>query len=155
MKSLLPVKKIITPIFKFILFLLIIFFTSKIEARAKLNLPDTIKWVFDTTVNGVSFYHIITPCSGKNVVFLKLVNSNRNAVKASWKELFKTKQEKQKIEGYKGLKQITLRRGETIEATCDNPRYIELSIQPSEVNPTFLALIENFNYTQVKVSRIN
>jgi len=151
---LLPFKKIIAPIFKMSLFLLLTFFLWKAEATEKIDIPNFVEWVYDTSVNRVDFYHSITPCNGKNVLFLKLVNNNKNTVTVSWKELFAITQETKKTEGYKGLKQITLQKGQTVEAACNSSSNIALITDPAEISPTQLVTIEDFNFIKINVSII-
>ena len=111
-----------------------------------------VDWQLDATVSGVQFYHSITGCNGKKVVFLKFVNTNTYQVKIAWKEVFAT-QADPKIEGYMGQKKLLLPPGETSETDCANSRHKECLILPSQVTPTYNADILKFEYKEITVSK--
>jgi hypothetical protein len=111
-----------------------------------------VDWQLDATVSGVQFYHSITGCNGKKVVFLKFVNTNNYQVKIAWKEVFAT-QADQKVEGFLGQKKLLLSPGETSETDCENARRKECLILPSQVSPTYNADILKFDYKEITVSK--
>jgi len=137
--------------------LLLIFFFSNSFFTTPLKNPPvrdhyTVDWQLDKTVDGVEFYHAISSCSGKKVVFLKLVNKNSYSVKASWKELFATQFDKE-LEGYKGKKHLVLSPGETSETSCTTARHKELVVLPSQITPTYEADISSFSFKEISVSK--
>jgi len=109
-------------------------------------------WHLDATVNGVQFYHSLAPCSGKNVVFLKMKNTNHYKVDISWKEVFDTQFETG-VEGYSGQKKISLNAGESAETNCTNAAQKKLIIQPEQVNPTYVPEVSNFKYKAITVTK--
>ncbi|MCY7422714.1 MAG: hypothetical protein LH478_13345 [Chitinophagaceae bacterium] len=111
----------------------------------------TINWKLDKVTNGVEFYHALQDCGGKNVVFLMLKNKNKFQVKITWQEVFST-QEGPGIKGYSGKKSIELASGELKETSCTNPRNKKLIILPEQVQPTYIASISNFSYSDITVS---
>lgn len=139
--------------------LLLIFFFSNSFFITPANLKTstaknhyTVDWQLDKTVAGVEFYHSISTCNGKSVVFLKLVNTNSYSVKASWKELFTTQFDKQ-VEGYRGKKNLVLSPGETSETSCSTARHKELVVLSSQITPTYDAEISNFSFKDISVSK--
>lgn len=112
------------------------------------------KWIFDTTINKVDFYHSIVECGGKKVVFLKFNNHNSTAVKVTWNEVFTTQfQNKKKLEGPFREKQVTLSAGETSVTDCDNIRRHELLARPNQLTPVYDAAIVKFSFTDIKVTK--
>ncbi|TKB96386.1 hypothetical protein [Pedobacter cryophilus] len=111
-------------------------------------------WILDTTVNNVTFYHKIIDCGGKNAVLLKFDNLNSKTASISFKESFTTKQVKEGLDGYFGVKEITLNTGLTSPANCEdlnNPKLIVLSQQ---VDPTYLSDILTFSFKEIKVVQL-
>lgn len=112
------------------------------------------KWIFDTTINKVDFYHSIVDCGGKQVVFLKFNNHNSTPVKVSWNEVFTTQQQnRKKIEGPFREKQVILLAGETTESDCENIKRHELLARPNQLTPVYQAAIVKFSFTDIKVSK--
>lgn len=109
------------------------------------------EWVLFKTVNNVDFYYQFNDCSGKKVVFLKLNNRNKQAVKVSWKEVFTTQFEKDKT-GMAGTKHLLIGTGEISAADCSNIKIKELVVLPSHVNPTYNADIQKFSITDLMVT---
>lgn len=112
------------------------------------------KWVLDTTVDGVKCYYKYTTChNGEDtLIFLKFDNTNKNSVKISWEETFKTQKENSVV-GVLGVKQMELSTGKTNEINCDNaesPMYVH----PSDANPSYKVQILQFKFTNVKVTSI-
>lgn len=124
--------------------------TGKISA-IKNSIPPPIEWVLDKTVSNVDFYHAITACNDKNVVFLKFVNRNSTAVKISWKEIFVTKANEQK-NGFAGKKVLNLAPGTTTPADCSDVNNRQAIITSSDVDPTSIVDISNFIYEDITVN---
>lgn len=112
----------------------------------------SINWQLDATVDGVQFYHSISGCNGRKVVFLKFDNTNKYKVNVSWKEVFTT-QEGPHIEGVQGQKEVLLSPGKTLETNCENSIHKELVILPEQVNPTYVANISKFEYKDISVTK--
>lgn len=135
--------------------MLTLFLSSFLPAQSitsRTNSP-TDRWHLDATVNGVQFYYALESCGGKNVVFLKLNNTNSYAVQVSWKEEFTTQFE-QKTEGNKGQKKLVLPAGETSETDCAHPKQKLLLVLPENVNPAYPAEVSAFRYKSITVSRL-
>lgn len=109
-------------------------------------------WIFDKTVNNVEFYHMIIECGGKNVVLLKFNNKNGYKVKVSWKQGFDTQLEKHT----KGTehKHFVLSKGEMVQGSCGSAKFREGFISPEQITPTYIADIQNFEYIDIKVTRV-
>lgn len=139
---------------KNILILIFLFLSGLVYAQNKNSLPaEAGSWVLDKTVNKVEFYHMITQCNGKNVVFLKLANKNNYKVKVSWEENFATQFEK-KVKGFAGKKQLFLSAGQSLSNECNSIKFSEGHILSEQVNPTYIAEIKSFEYSEVKVGKI-
>ena len=111
------------------------------------------RWQLDATVNGVKFYYYIESCQGRNMVFLKINNTNKYKVEVTWKEVFTTQFE-QKAEGFKGQKKMVLPAGETSETNCTAPRQKKLLVSPEQVNPAYPAEISAFSFASITVSKV-
>jgi hypothetical protein len=120
------------------------------NARITSTVSD-IDWIADQRVNGVSFFHRLTTCNGRTVVFLKFENKTTRPVSVTWTEIFDT-QSKKGSEGWKGPKQIMLKPGTTSQADCagtDNP---QCRVVPLDVNPTYVAVIKSFAFANITVT---
>lgn len=113
-----------------------------------------LKWILDTEINGVEFYHSIGECNGKKVVFLKFNNKNNYKVTVSWKELFVTKQIRDKTAGFRGKKEMVLSVGETFASDCATNENEKLLILPIDVSPAYEAEIEKFEFNDISVTRV-
>ncbi|NTS42361.1 hypothetical protein HRG84_15780 [Flavisolibacter sp. BT320] len=111
-----------------------------------------IDWQLDATVNGVEFYHAITECGGRKIVFLKVNNKNAYKVNVSWKEVFTTVEGKE-VAGAEAQKTLQLPTGEAFETSCETMTRKELVILPERVTPTYVVKIAKFNYKDIAVSR--
>ncbi|RYZ55951.1 MAG: hypothetical protein EOO14_12730 [Chitinophagaceae bacterium] len=111
-----------------------------------------IDWQLDATVNGVEFYHAITECGGRKIVFLKVNNKNAYKVNVSWKEVFTTVEGKE-VAGAEAQKKLQLPTGEAFETSCETMTRKELVILPERVTPTYVVKIAKFNYKDIAVSR--
>ena len=142
---------------KILLVITIFLFSPALHASRSylLSSPEQdLNWQHDKTVGGVELYYAISPCKGSSAVFLKMNNKNKYPVEVSWKEVFETQAEKA-AEGYGGVKKIVIQPGETFESDCDNPIHRELVALAGNVIPTYIAIISNFNYKDVTVSKTN
>ncbi|MBL0359417.1 MAG: hypothetical protein IPP72_22280 [Chitinophagaceae bacterium] len=111
----------------------------------------TAEWVLDKTVSNVDFYHSITACNGKNVVFLKFVNRNSQSVKISWQEIFVTSG-RERREGFAGRKEMLIPTGTTTPADCADVASKKIIIRGGEVDPMSVVEIINFIYKDVTVA---
>jgi len=111
------------------------------------------EWILDKTVANVEFYHAITVCNGKKVVFLKFNNKNKYRVKVSWMEVFKIPSGERK-DGYNGKKELVLSPGITAPADCTDAANKKSIILPSEIDPMTVTEIVDFNYNEITVSTI-
>jgi hypothetical protein len=110
-------------------------------------------WIFDKIVDNVECYHMIADCSGKKAVFLKFNNKNNYKVKLSWKEGFDTQFEKH-TKGATGQKQFVLSKGEMVQGSCSSAKFREGFISPEQITPTYVADIQDFEYIDIKVTRV-
>ena len=130
--------------------LMLMFFSFAASAKSlSINDSNEDGWVLDTIVNKVAFYHKIVLCGDKNAVLLKFDNQNQFVVTVSWKESLKTKQIPNFIDGYKGLKTLSLKSGLNNLSGCLDESNSSLIIKFNDVNPTFVADILNFNFKEI------
>lgn len=108
-------------------------------------------WVLDKTVSNVDFYHSITVCNGKNVVFLKFVNRNSRSVKIGWQEIFVTASRERK-EGFNGRKEMLIPTGTTTPADCTDVTAAKTIIRGGEVDPMSVVDIVSFTYKNIAVA---
>ena len=116
---------------------------------------DETEWKLDKTVHNVRFYHSVVSCNGKNVVLLKLLNMNSYKVSVSWKELFVTKQIREKSAGASGKKELILAPGEISASGCQETKNRSLVILPSDISPAYEADVEKFEFSEIAVSPAN
>lgn len=124
------------------------FISFAIQAQQK----SISTWHLDATINGVQFYHSLTQCNGKKVVFLKMMNTNRYKVDIAWEEVFDTQFENN-IDGLGGRKKISLQAGESTQTNCTTAQK-KLIIQPEQINPTYVPEVSSFKYKGISVSRV-
>lgn len=117
------------------------------------KVSSAIQWKFDTTVDGVAFYHAITKCNGTKAVFLKFDNKNSYPVKATWKEVFTTQIERKK-ESLAGPKELIISKGVTMPTGCRDNNNKKNVILSSQVDPTYVAEILDFELKNIAVSKI-
>ena len=124
------------------------------QGTASGNLTPPLKWQLDATIGGVQFYHAITTCNGKKVVFLKFDNRNNSAVKVSWKEVFVLQQSATKVEDLLGRKQLTVQPGETFQSNCTEQKQQELlTPRVQQVTPVDKGEIVKFSFKDIKVTK--
>ena len=111
------------------------------------------KWVLDKSVGNVEFFYMIQECKGKNTVFLKLVNHNNYKVRVSWDEEFATQFVKN-AKNMLGPKQFVLSPGQTKSSDCSSQNFSEGRIEPSQISPTYIVEFKNFEYQDIKVTKI-
>jgi hypothetical protein len=136
-----------------LLTLLLTISSTCLHAQKKSISPNT-NWTLDARINGVTFYHVISTCEGKNVVFLRMINANKFNVEISWKEVFSTQHERE-LNGYLGEKKLVLQAGEFAETSCSNQKEKKLLVLPEQVNPTYVVQISKFDFKEIRVSRVN
>lgn len=110
----------------------------------------TGEWVLDKTVSNVDFYHSITICNGKPVVFLKFINRNTGKVKVGWKEIFVTRT-KARVLGFNGKKELLLAPGTTTPADCTDASNKKIVIHGGDVDPMSVVEITNFIFQDISV----
>ena len=124
-------------------------FTSPANVSSKT--PDG--WILDQTTGNVSFYHMITFCSGNKVVFLKFDNKNDYAVNLSWQETFVTMDRSaEKKEGPFKSKELTVASGETAASDCEDQKQAILIAKPDQNSPVYRADIRQFSFVNVTVT---
>jgi hypothetical protein len=128
--------------------------SALVHGQDKIASANSGPWVLDKTVNNVEFYHRMAECSGKKVVFLKMNNKNNYKVKISWKEAYKTKEQKEKIEGIKGTKELVLFPGIKSLDNCNTSKNAELFISPDQVSLTHGVEILQFEFKEINVRSI-
>lgn len=139
---------------KKLLLLPFLFLCSLLYAQNKIVSPDTKStWVLDKTENNVSFYHKIEICNNQKVVFLKLNNRNAYKVEISWKNVFTTRQTKEKVDGFKGQQKLTIAPGESFATSCTDQQNRKLFIKPMDVSPTYPADITMFEFKDIIVAK--
>jgi hypothetical protein len=139
---------------KKLLLILFLFLSGLIHPQDNTTSTNSGFWVLDKTVKNVEFYHMISECSGKKVVFLKFNNKNNYKVKIAWKEVFQTKQQKEKIEGIKGTKELMLFPGIKSSDNCNTPNNTGLFISPEQVSLTHAVEILQFEFKEINVRSI-
>lgn len=142
----------------FLLFLILFSSQLAIQAAAQGtasgDLTPPLKWQLDATVGGVQFYHALTTCNGKKVVFLKFNNRNSGAVKVSWKEVFVLQQNATKVDDLLGQKQLTVQPGETFQSNCAEQKQRELlTPRVQQVTPVDKGEIIKFSFKDIKVTK--
>ncbi len=111
-------------------------------------------WVFDKTVDNVAFYHKITTCDGKKVVFFKFNNKNHKNVTITWKEVFVTQWKNiQKAGIISEQRQLLLTPGITSGSDCANGKQKNLLGSPKQTSPVYEEEIIQFNYKDIKVAK--
>lgn len=141
------------------LFVLMLFssqlsFQAAAQGTASGNLTPPLKWQLDATVGGVQFYHAITTCNGKKVVFLKFNNRNSSAVNVSWKEVFVLQQNATKVDDLLGQKKLTVQPGETLQSNCAEQKQRELlTPRVQQVTPVDKGEIVKFSFKNIKVTK--
>ena len=130
---------------KLIILFSILCMTASISLKAQTN------WTQDQTLNGVKCYHKIEQCNGVNVVFLKFDNTTNGILYISWKEVFNTQLENN-IEGWKGVKQMTLAPGVTEQSNCSDNRTPSCLLVPLDASPAYPAVISNFSFSNLSVT---
>jgi hypothetical protein len=121
------------------------------QDKSFVNASD-IRWNLDTVVQGVVFYHSITPCNGSNVVMLRFENRNQYPVRISWNENFLTKSEG-RIAGAAGRKELTLSRGESTPSGCADTKHAGQIIRPGEIHPAMIVQILGFEFKDIIVNK--
>ncbi len=111
-----------------------------------------VKGKLDATIDGVAFYHTITKCNGANTVFLKFDNKNNYPVKATWREVFTTQMESKK-EGFAGQKEFIIPKGVTMPTGCTDNNNKKNVILSSEVDPTYIAEIMDFDLKNIVIAK--
>ncbi len=114
---------------------------------------NSVTWILDKTVSQVDFYYTFKECDGQKTVFLKFNNNNSFPVKISWTEVFSTQLEKGK-QGAAGQKSIVIPPGISSYSDCSNNSHKEYVTSPSQVSPTYVAVISKFEYRNVTVEKI-
>ena len=115
--------------------------------------PAITEWILDKTIGNVDFYHSITVCNGKKVVFLKFNNKNSYSVKITWKEIFKIQTGEIK-DGFMGKKELVLSSGITTPNDCTDVVNKKSIVLPSEIDPVFVAEILDFSFKDITVNSI-
>lgn len=110
-------------------------------------------WKLDNKVDGVELHHAIITCNNAPAVLLKFVNTNDYEVEVSWKEVVTTSQVSTKTEGNGGKKKMTLGKGETFAANCNETKNRKCLVLPVDVIPSYAATIRSFEYKDVSVVR--
>jgi hypothetical protein len=129
-------------------------FQAAAQGTASGNLTPPLKWQLDATVGGVQFYHAITTCNNKKVVFLKFNNRNNSAVKLSWKEVFELQQDSERVENLLGQKHLTLQPGELFQSSCaDQKQKVLLTPRVQQVTPVDRGDIVKFSFKEIKVTK--
>ncbi len=113
------------------------------------------KWVFDKEIDNVEFYYQIGKCGNNQAVFIKIVNNNKYAIQANWKELFYDKLLKEEVEGAFGGKSIRMNAESLILGECNNTENTECVTFASKVTLTHLAEITAFKFKDVSIKAIN
>jgi hypothetical protein len=136
-------------------FLLLLAINAQAQTRA-----DKKGWVFDKTVDGVDFYHKITNCEGRKLVFLKFDNKNDFNVTVSWKETFIVEPEEGfrtkssgKSERFAAQKSLELSPGIVFESDCLTVKHMELVARPTPLSPVDETEVMQFSFKEIKVSR--
>jgi hypothetical protein len=109
-------------------------------------------YTLDTTSGGVECYHLFTTCNGWTNVFLKFNNTNASPVTITWKEIFTTTEFPNPEQGYKD-KQLVLPPGETYAIDCSDTTHQACIIGREDVQPTYLAVITQFQFANVVVTQ--
>ena len=73
----------------------------------------------------------------------------------SWKELFVTKQIREKSAGASGKKELILAPGEISASGCQETKNRSLVILPSDISPAYEADVEKFEFSEIAVSPAN
>ena len=113
---------------------------------------ESLVWKLDATINNVSFYHALSECNGRKIAFLKFDNKNNVTTSVSWKETVKT-QLRAEEKAIRGEQRLSLPPGETFETSCAGTVCKACVILPEQVNPTYLAQIVDFSFTDITVSK--
>ncbi len=128
--------------------------SKKIEFLASdpmLTIADD--WIIDTTLNKVVFYHKLVLCGDKKAVLLKFDNQNGFNVNISWNETLGTKQLPGLIESTFGIKKLLIKPGIIAPTDCTDSQNSILVILPNSVNPTFIADILSFNFSNITITQ--
>lgn len=112
---------------------------------------DVLNWKLDASVNNVDFYHAISVCNGKQVVFLKFVNKNTRAATVTFKEALKTSADKEEI-SFEGKKKFIVQPGETLAQNCSENDCKECILLPERAIPTHKVNVQDFAYKELKVT---
>lgn len=107
-------------------------------------------WTLAQTIDSVDLFYSITTCGSDRVVFLKFVNNKSNNVTVNWSEVFDT-QLAQNVTGYSSPKQLNIAPGVTKQANCSSTATPECIIRGGDVNPTYIAVILSFKFTNITV----
>jgi hypothetical protein len=114
-----------------------------------------ISWTLDKTVNNVDFYHKLIACGDKKAVLLKIENRNNFNVEITWKQIIGSKQIPNSTEESSTSQTLIVEPGITESVDCSENNNPILVILPTEINPTFLADIENFNFSSITIKELN
>ncbi len=137
----------------FSIFLLLVLFCGAVNAQ----LPKATKvdWIKTGMHKGVEFYYAIGTCENTKSVFLKFVNKNNYPVKATWNELFQTKQVPELKAGFEGTKKMVLQVGETFPIDCNDPKKGSLILSALRAIPTYNADIEKFAFSDISITPLS
>lgn len=137
--------------------LLLLLSSATFGQRIPASKPTVIKatavdWQLDATVSEVKFYHAIITCDGAKAVLLRFDNQNKFPVSVSWREVFSTQMDV-KVEGSKGLKELTIPTGVTMPSSCNDQALRLAVITKFDVQPHYIADILAFGYKDITVKK--
>ena len=127
---------------------------KKITPNYSITKIKDAQWIKSTTVNNVDFYHQIVTCGNKKAVLLRFENKNNFNVEVSWKELI-TIEEQFTSDSKLETKTLIINPGITEPSSCSDNSKSLLIILATEVNPTFGASINGFNFEDIKIKELN
>jgi hypothetical protein len=162
----LPVKT--SPYFPFAFLLIVFIYFASLTATAFIlrpafsnfkkyelaPLPTAGSWVLASTVSNVKFYYMISPCGGKNAIFLKFENKNKYDVNLTWVESFQT-QQLGYVNGFDGVRQLQINASETRSASSCTDSKKECIRFAHQVSPAYLAEVLNFAFKDITVTKVN
>lgn len=119
------------------------------------NQLNNNSWVLDMTINNVAFYHKIIICNNQKAVLLKFDNKNNFDVEVSWMSLVGSNQTPNPNQEYAKTQSLIIKPGISEPNDCLDNTIPELILLQKDVNPTFPAEVESFNFLRVKITELN
>jgi hypothetical protein len=112
-------------------------------------------WTLQTTVNNVDFFHKLVDCGDRKAVLIKFDNKNSFDVKISWKQIIGTKEVPNTENESDQRFEMSLTNGVIGPNGCQDSEFDNLVITPFEVEPTYMATIRNFSFSNITAERVN